>query len=208
VVLVDDEVDELFEAVTAELLAPLTETSADAEVRSADAALRRLRAALDVPIDAREASTAAAAGGRSAPPVAAATSGHPRVFAPNGRWEHAGLRLAALAAADLEALRGLLLSLSAGLLDEGPPRHPVTRLSRPRARMGALARLLAVLDLPPDHDTRQLSRALDPESRPADSPDVVLTHDQERSFQRFAHRVTMLLTESDPLHRFLLTPDS
>jgi hypothetical protein len=207
-VLVDDDVEDLFERAETDLLLPLAQSPASAEARPALAALRRLRAALDTPVESSPASSSVAA--RRTPPVSETRPAHPRVFAPNGRWEHAGLRLAALASADLEALRGLLLSLSAGLLDEALP-HPVSELPRPRARMGALARLLAVLDLPPDHDTRELSRALDPETRPNQaphSPDIVLTHDQERSFQRLAHRVTMLLTESDPLHRFLLTPDS
>ena len=37
----------------------------------------------------------------------------------------------------------------------------------------------------------------------AGGEDVRLTYTQEEAWQRLAHRVTVLLTESLPLHRFL-----
>lgn len=65
--------------------------------------------------------------------------------------------------------------------------------------VGALARVLSLVDLAPDADTAALFAALEA----ADGEDVRLTYAQDEAWQRLAHRVTMLLTESAPLHRFL-----
>jgi hypothetical protein len=137
----------------------------------------------------------------------------PRVWTPNGRWEHEGLRIASIPARDTDVLYALLRELSAALLTEpdlsGPPgvvaalhgTIPSTRPTEDTAvgLVGALARVLSLVDLAPDADTTALFAVLEA----ADGEDVRLTYAQEDAWQGFAHRVTMLLTESAPLHRFL-----
>ncbi|MGA5703328.1 hypothetical protein [Peterkaempfera bronchialis] len=132
----------------------------------------------------------------------------PRVWAPNGRWEHAGLRLVRLPAADVDLLYAALRELSAALAAPAAAGGGLTRLlgrlaeatgETPAALVGALARSLAAVDLVPDADTAELARAL----RASDGDDIRLTAEQEEAWQRLAHRVTMLLTEAVPLHRFL-----
>jgi len=199
-VLVDEDVEALLDAVEGELLIPLARRiGRPPSAGPAPAALGRLREALERPV-------------------------HGRVLAPNGRWVHAGLRLVPLCRADLEALHALLREASAALVAGGGPAAAAeagafpaaldacaaSAGTTPHALTGALARLLAVLDLPPDADTAVLAEALAGPAGGADAArtaDVVLTGPQEQAYQRLAHRVTMLLTESDPLHRFLLAPD-
>jgi hypothetical protein len=172
-----------FDVVEESLLAPLARGAAlevVADAAAALAALHRIRAAL----------TAAVAEG-------------PRVLAPNGRWEHAGLRLVRLDSADLDLLRAARLDLTRALLT--PSRADLLRglsggEAAPTALVGALARALSATDLAPDEDTAALTDAL---RGVAAGDDIRLTAQQEESWQRLAHRVTMLLTESPPLHRFL-----
>lgn len=146
--------------------------------------------------------------------VSEAVARGPRVWAPNGRWEHAGLRLVRLSSADVDVLYAVLRELSGALAapapadgDAGAPGRLTALLAElataagqtPAALVGALARVLATVDLVPDGDTALLALAL----RAADGEDVRLTSEQEEAWQRLAHRVTMVLTESVPLHRFL-----
>lgn len=65
--------------------------------------------------------------------------------------------------------------------------------------VGALARVLSLVDLTPDADTATLFAAIEA----AGGEDVRLGYGQDEAWQRLAHRLTMLLTESAPLHRFL-----
>ena len=156
--------------------------------------------------------------------VSSAGASGPRVWAPNGRWEHVGLRLAVLRAADVDLLYAVLRELSGALVapvasgsDPGAAgaSSPVSTTGRglstllaelaaaagvtPAGLVGALARTLAAVDLVPDADTTVLTHAL----QAADGDEVRLTAGQEVAWQRLAHRVTMVLTESAPLHRFL-----
>ncbi|WP_377270650.1 hypothetical protein [Peterkaempfera sp. SMS 1(5)a] len=142
--------------------------------------------------------------------VSAAVARGPRVWAPNGRWEHAGLRLVRLPPADVDLLYAALRELSAAMVAPsadaaGGSLAPLladlaaAAGQAPAALVGALARVLAAVDLMPDGDTALLTDAL----RSADGEDVRLTTDEEEAWQRLAHRVTMVLTESVPLHRFL-----
>jgi hypothetical protein len=133
----------------------------------------------------------------------------PRVWTPNGRWEHEGLRIVDLPTADTDLLYALLRELSAALVTPTDPTEPSDVVSALRAipsteesavgLVGALARVLSLVDLTPDTDTATLFAAVEA----AHGEDVRLTYAQEEAWQRLAHRVTMLLTESAPLHRFL-----
>ncbi|MFJ9584557.1 hypothetical protein [Streptomyces acidicola] len=145
--------------------------------------------------------------------LAEAVARGPRVWTPNGRWEHEGLRIAEIPPRETDVLYALLRELSAALVS--PPDAPdhsgvvaALRDTTPSAGpgtdtavglVGTLARVLALVDLAADADTATLFAALEA----ADGEDVRLTHTQEDAWQRLAHRVTMLLTESEPLHRFL-----
>lgn len=134
----------------------------------------------------------------------------PRVWTPNGRWEHEGLRIADLPTKETDLLYALLRELSGILV--APPDFPdpsgVVAALRGNVLatektavglVGALARVLSMVDLAPDADTATLFAVLEA----ADGEDVRLTYAQDEAWQRLAHRVTMLLTESAPLHRFL-----
>ncbi|MFF4651782.1 hypothetical protein [Streptomyces sp. NPDC001380] len=214
-VLVDVELAGQFDLVEGRLLAPLAESGAVPGGRPGPAAA------------CPAAAPAAALGAlrRLRGVVSEAVDRGPRVWAPNGRWEHAGLRLVRLPVDDVDLLYAVLRELSAALAApdaEGGPGAGRPRGSAgggtghggpgplldelaaaagetPAALVGALARVLAAVDLVPDADTALLARAL----RAADRGDVRLTADEEEAWQRLAHRVTMVLTESVPLHRFL-----
>lgn len=142
--------------------------------------------------------------------LAEAVARGPRVWTPNGRWEHEGLRIVDLPTEQTDLLYALLRELSGMLV--APPDLPdpagvvatvrATVLSPEKTGVGlvgALARVLSLVDLAPDADTAALFAALEA----ADGEDVRLTYAQDEAWQRLAHRVTMLLTESAPLHRFL-----
>ncbi|MEW2397126.1 hypothetical protein [Streptomyces sp. NPDC046862] len=193
---VDPDLDAQCDRVEERLLAPLAasprETGDDALCADGLAAFRRIRTAL----------TDAVARG-------------PRVWTPNGRWEHEGLRIAEISTRDTDVLYALLRELSAALVaDPGLPgagpsgavtalrgMFPSTGPGEDTAvgLVGALARVLSLVDLAPDADTTALFAVLEA----AEGEDVRLTYAQEDAWQRLAHRVTMLLTESAPLHRFL-----
>jgi hypothetical protein len=142
--------------------------------------------------------------------LAEAVARGPRVWTPNGRWEHEGLRIVTLPTADTDVLYALLRELSGALVaprDLPDPSGLVAALhggvlsaEGPAVGLvGALARVLSMVDLTPDDDATTLFAALEA----ADGEDVRLNYTQEEAWQRLAHRVTMLLTESAPLHRFL-----
>ncbi|MGH4035664.1 hypothetical protein ACQB60_42970 [Actinomycetota bacterium Odt1-20B] len=171
--------------------------------------------------------------------LAEAVATGPRVWTPNGRWEHEGLRAVELPATHTDLLYAVLRTLSGALAAPPDPAAAATaaalRTVAPKpadsdaavpdptapgsgdsrsadsrsadsrseesavALVGALARVLSMVDLTPDADTATLSTAL----AAAGSEDVRLTYPQEEAWQRLAHRVTVLLTESEPLHRFL-----
>ncbi len=142
--------------------------------------------------------------------LAEAVARGPRVWTPNGRWEHEGLRIASLPTEETDLLYALLRELSGILVAPPDAADPsgvaaVLRggvLSAEETAVGlvgALARVLSMVDLTPDADTATLFAVLEA----ADGEDVRLTYAQDEAWQRLAHRVTMLLTESAPLHRFL-----
>ncbi|MCX4809649.1 hypothetical protein OG601_03300 [Streptomyces sp. NBC_01239] len=142
--------------------------------------------------------------------LAEAVARGPKVRTPNGRWEHEGLRLVELPTGDTDLLYALLRELS-GLL-VAPPDLPdpsgvvatvrTTVLTPEKTAVGlvgALARVLSLVDLTPDADTATLFAAIEA----GGGEDVRLSYGQDEAWQRLAHRLTMLLTESAPLHRFL-----
>jgi hypothetical protein len=190
-VVVDPELDAQCDRVEQHLLVPLAGSPGrardDTLFAAGLAAFRRVRTAL-----------------------AEAVARGPRVWTPNGRWEHEGLRIVQSATADSDVLYALLRELSGALVapaDHADPSGVVTALRGGVAAteeeavglVGALARVLSMVDLTPDADTATLFAALEA----AGGEDVRLSYTQEEAWQRLAHRVTMLLTESAPLHRFL-----
>lgn len=193
-VVVDPDLDAQCDRVEERLLAPLAESplGAGEHALCVDglAAFRRIRAAL-----------------------ADAVARGPRVWTPNGRWEHEGLRIVGIPTRDTDVLYALLRELSAALVADPDLPGPSGAVSALRGMfpstgpgedtavglVGALARVLSLVDLAPDADTTALFAVLEA----AGGEDVRLTYAQEDAWQRLAHRVTMLLTESAPLHRFL-----
>ncbi|MPY61997.1 hypothetical protein [Streptomyces spongiae] len=193
-IVVDPDLDAQCERVEERLLVPLAGsirgTGDDALCADGLAAFRRIRTEL----------TDAVARG-------------PRVWTPNGRWEHEGLRIARIPVRDTDVLYALLRELSAALVSPPDLPGPSGVVAALRATVpstgpaedtavglvGALARVLSLVDLAPDADTAALFAVLEA----AGGEDVRLTYAQEDAWQRLAHRVTMLLTESAPLHRFL-----
>ncbi|MFF3910103.1 hypothetical protein ACFYZJ_29945 [Streptomyces sp. NPDC001848] len=143
--------------------------------------------------------------------LAEAVARGPRVWTPNGRWEHAGLRIVRLPGTETDVLYALLRDLSGALVAHPDPgdepsgvvaalREDVSASGESAVGLvGALARVLSMVDLTPDADTATLFAALEA----AGDEDVRLSYAQEEAWQRLAHRVTVLLTESAPLHRFL-----
>ena len=160
--------------------------------------------------DGRQFQDALAAFRRIQEVLAEAVTRGPRVWTPNGKWEHEGLRTANMATADIDMLYALLRRLSAALSAPPVPSDQADLLaavgsggSSPEGNavslVGALARVLSLVDLTPDADTLILLAAI----QASEEENVRLTYAQEDAWQRLAHRVTMLLTESPPLHRFL-----
>ncbi|CAL9279485.1 hypothetical protein [Streptomyces sp. SudanB52_2052] len=146
--------------------------------------------------------------------LAAAVEKGPRVWTPNGRWEHEGLRIVDLPTSSLDLLYSALRELSGALVEPSGSGHPAGTAVALRALdatgegtavrlVGTMARVLSLMDLAPDADTAVLTVALEA----ADGQGVRLTYAQEDAWQRLAHRLTMLLTEDAPLHRFLYRSD-
>ncbi|MFE0327562.1 hypothetical protein ACWEWI_03520 [Streptomyces sp. NPDC003753] len=188
-VVVDPELDAQCDRVEQRLLVPLVKAPREGcdHALFADglAAFRHIRAAL-----------------------AEAVARGPRVWTPNGRWEHEGLRVVQLPAEETDLLYALLRELSGALVASPQPSGGVAAFlgdvsaegESAVGLVGALARVLSMVDLAPDADTDVLFTTL---QTAAGDEDVRLSHVQEEAWQRLAHRVTMLLTESAPLHRFL-----
>ncbi|WP_256725687.1 hypothetical protein [Streptomyces sp. IMTB 2501] len=142
--------------------------------------------------------------------LTAAVERGPRVWTPNGRWEHEGLRIVDLPTAHIDLLYSVLRELSGALVKPADSAHPTGTAAALRSLdssgegtavrlVGTMARVLSLMDLTADKDTDTLTAALEA----ADGHEVRLTYAQEDAWQRLAHRLTMLLTEEAPLHRFL-----
>lgn len=147
----------------------------------------------------------------------------PRLLGPDGRYEHMPVRLAELDQADLETLAAAVTvanrALSVTALGDDPqqrrqlrdlakllglievdtdlwPLHAAPTTAADLLR--PLARLVAVLDLPADADTAALVAALGDRAG-----DVVLTPSEEAAYRRLTRRWNLLLTDANPLHRYL-----
>jgi hypothetical protein len=142
------------------------------------------------------------------------------LYAPDGR-EHTPLRLVTIPQADLTVLEAAVQVCShatirnpllpeettgqfAGLreaLDQielDPQQSPTPQEPlRGAAVLGGLARLVALLDLTPNADTQLLASAI---SEPGDT---VLTDEAEAAYQRVITRINALISDVDPLRRFL-----
>jgi hypothetical protein len=139
----------------------------------------------------------------------AAAAGHTgRLLGPDGRYEHTPLRLADVAAGDVEDLAAaaaafgdphapghvrLALEHGAGIAYGASDCAACTRL------VTTTARLAGLLDLAPDHDTEILAGL----AAAGPGQDVVLTPDDEAAYQRFAARANQMWTLGDPLARYL-----
>lgn len=128
-----------------------------------------------------------------------------RLLSPDGRYEHVPLLLVELPAEDLEVIDGVLQALNRALAGD---EQDLAELLRDIAGawgmtaaelVGDFSRVVAVLALAPDEDTRQLTRRL---AATAPGADVVLTVAEEAAYQRVANRLNLLLAAADPLDRF------
>jgi hypothetical protein len=131
-----------------------------------------------------------------------------RLLAPDGRYEHAPLRLADVGQADVDALaiaaaafgdphapdhvrQALEHSVGIAYHDDGD--QACTRL------VMAVAQLAGLLGLAPDRDSEMLAALVDGQA----ADDVVLTLDGEAAYQRYATRANHVWTLADPLARYL-----
>jgi hypothetical protein len=131
-----------------------------------------------------------------------------RLLAPDGRYEHAPLRLADVGQADVDALA----AAAAALGDPHAPGHVRQALehgagiayhddgdqARTRLVM-TVAQLAGLLGLAPDHDSEMLAALVDGQA----AGDVVLTLDGEAAYQRYATRANRAWAHGDPLARYL-----
>jgi hypothetical protein len=132
-----------------------------------------------------------------------------RLLAPDGRYEHAPLRLVDVGQADIDALAAAAaafgdphapdhvrqaLEHGAGIAFHDEGDQACTRL------VTTIAQLAALLDLAPDRDTEILT-ALTEAAGPGQ--DVVLSPDGEAAYQRYATRANRVWAHGDPLARYL-----
>ena len=107
---------------------------------------------------------------------------------------------------DLEILDGALQALNRALVGDEPDLAElladVADAWRTTAAdlVGEYSRVLAVLALSPDDDTRRLVDRLTIAASSAD--DVVLTVTEEAAYQRLATRLNLLLAAGDPIDRY------
>ena len=145
-----------------------------------------------------------------------------RTLAPDGKYEHAPLRLVNLAQDDLDLLFTAATTCSQALtpghnsesaeytdlgqlldvieLDRAhwPDRKTPTTAA---GKIDPLARLAAILDLAPDTDLDLLTNRL--ATRDTSNSDIVLSPEEEAAYRRFATRWVTILSDGDPLQRWL-----
>jgi hypothetical protein len=131
-----------------------------------------------------------------------------RLLGPDGHYDHLPLLLVDLPDEDLEVLDGALQAFNRALAGQEPD---LTELMvdldgwgawdmTPANMVGSYSRLLAVLTLPPDDDSRRLVDRL---TTTAAGADLVLTVTEEAAYQRLATRLNLLLADGDPITRYL-----
>jgi len=138
--------------------------------------------------------------------IAAGRTG--RILAPDGRYEHAPLRLAGVAPADVAVLSAAAaifgdphspgcvraaLEHAAETIYQRDDQAACTRLVMTAAQLAGL------LDLAADPDSETLAALIDDEDPGAD---IVLTPAGETAYQHYATRANHMWTLSDPLARF------
>ena len=138
--------------------------------------------------------------------VAAGNTG--RILGPDGKYEHAPLRLADVAAADVADLAAAAalfgapdapehvraaLEHGADIAYRASDDEACTRL------VMTIAQLAGLLDLAPDRDSEVLAELL-PDDPAAD---VVLSPAGEAAYQRYAARANHMWSLGDPLARYL-----
>jgi len=131
-----------------------------------------------------------------------------RLLAPDGRYEHAPLRLADVDQADIDALAAgaavfgrphapahvrQALEDGAGLAYHDSGDHARTRLVMTAAQLAGL------LDLAPDRDSELLAALVEGQAEAG----IILTPDGEAAYQRYVTRAHRMWTLSDPLARYL-----
>jgi hypothetical protein len=142
-----------------------------------------------------------------------------RLRAPDGRYQYLPLHVVRLEQTDLVVLDAALHALNRALLPSGDPNREVDlaellheiaqswasgppggwgRTPTAATLVGDLGRILAVLTLPPDDDTRLLVTRL----TEASAGDVVLTAAEEAAYRRLAGRLNLLLADNNPIDRF------
>ncbi len=131
-----------------------------------------------------------------------------RLLAPDGRYEHAPLRLVDIGQADVDALA----AAAAAFGDPHAPDHVRQALehgtgiayhdsgdqARTRLVMTA-AQLAGLLDLAPDRDSEMLAALVDGQA----DIDITLTPGSEAAYQRYVTRANRMWTLADPLARYL-----
>jgi hypothetical protein len=130
-----------------------------------------------------------------------------RLLGPDGRYEHLPLLVVELPDEDLEILDGALQALNRALAGQEPD---LTELlvdldgwgawdMTPANMVGDYSRVLAVLTLAPDDDTRRLVDRL---ATAPGGADVVLSATEEPAYQRLATRLNLVLADASPIDRF------
>jgi hypothetical protein len=139
-----------------------------------------------------------------------------RLLAPDRHYEYLPLHVATIDLADLDVLDGALQALNRALLPsgelgrEGELAEVLAEVAdafssglggrrlTAEGLVGDFGRVLGVLTLTPDDDTRLLLDRLDR----ADADTIVLTPPEEAAYRRLAGRFTLLIADADPLARF------
>lgn len=132
-----------------------------------------------------------------------------RLLGPDGRYDHLPLLLVDLPVEDLEVLDAALQALNRALAGDEPDLAEVlvdladgwgAWKTTPADLVGDYSRVLAVLTLAPDDDTRLLVDRL---TSAVAGADVTLTITEEAAYQRLATRLNLLLAAGDPITRYL-----
>jgi hypothetical protein len=131
-----------------------------------------------------------------------------RILGPDGRYEHAPLRLVSVDPADVATLAAAAAAFgdphAAGhvrsALEHGADiAYRVSDDEACNRLVMTAAQIAGLLDLAPDRDSEVLA-ALLPDDQAAD---VVLSPDGEAAYQRYASRANRMWSLGDPLARYL-----
>jgi hypothetical protein len=130
---------------------------------------------------------------------------HGRQLGPDGRYEHLPLLLITPPGEDLAVLDGALQALNRALAHQVPDLAELlgdiadSWRTTAAELVGDFGRVLAVLTLPADEHTRQLTERL---AAAGPGADVVLTAADEAAYQHVVGRLNLLLTNANPIDRY------